>query len=143
MDANTMENDKELNMVIEDTAITDEAKTTKTGAEEPVPKKKKKSTRTSAKSAAVSGKLVLKSLPRLPVCAIPLSHQRPRKLLRRLPSSPRLPQPPPSPTITTHPTNLEVDLLSGNKDEEMKEAEVEVGLGSAGMTLPFRGKRSV
>jgi hypothetical protein len=36
-----MENDKELNVVIGDTVISNEAKTTETGAEEPVPKKKK------------------------------------------------------------------------------------------------------
>ncbi|KAJ5597442.1 hypothetical protein N7537_007526 [Penicillium hordei] len=39
-----------------------------------------------------------------------------------------------------YPESLEVGLLSSDKGEEMKEAEVEVGLGSADMNLPFRVK---
>lgn len=43
MDANTMENDKELSTSTEDGVMVDEANTTETGTREPVPKQKKKS----------------------------------------------------------------------------------------------------
>ncbi|CAI7659103.1 unnamed protein product [Penicillium viridicatum] len=175
MDANTMENDKGLNTVIEDTTIADKANTTETGTGDPVPKKKKKShsqayydrrktreykdQRRERRRLRKAGVEVPLPPPRVRDPTLPpkakRSYRKPgrrraKKAKKAAEAAAEPSQNPPAattaalpPTTTTHPTSLEVGLLSGDKDEKIKEAEGRVGFGSADMTLPFRGKTSV
>ncbi|KAJ5942007.1 hypothetical protein N7516_002175 [Penicillium verrucosum] len=85
MDANTMENHKGLNTVVEDTVIADEASTTETGTGEPLPKKKKKS-----HSQAYYDRRKTQDFSRLLVRAIPLSPKGQEYILRQHDTEPQL-----------------------------------------------------
>ncbi|CAI7635606.1 unnamed protein product [Penicillium palitans] len=144
MAENTAEHQMEAGKTFEDTVMADEVKITEVWPWDLIPKKKKKKKRLyeyddllqDSKHQRYARRKRAQRAKEAAFDAAKAAAERNQEL----PASTTAPL---HPTITTHPGSLEVDLLSGDKDEDMKEAEVEVGLDSTVMTLPFRGKPSV